>query len=239
MNTNIIRTAILIGVLGCLTFHASAQSRRVIRTPQPSRVRRVVPVQPQRVPQPQRVQVRRVPVRTPAPVPKYRLKEQSPTPAERSESEEAKSKKDSTKTKQPDSFESDLWSYLERTKYQYWSPGPGETDGFYNAQDPHGPFVKKYINRKAAGNMGELPSGSILVTENFNPNRTLNAITVMFKVEGYNPDASDWYWIAYNPDGTVARTSEATGKVPVAGAVESCINCHKRAEGGDYTYSND
>jgi len=25
--------------------------------------------------------------------------------------------------------------------------------------------------------------------------------TVMYKVEGYNPDAGDWFWVKYSPQG--------------------------------------
>jgi hypothetical protein len=162
----------------------------------------------------------------------------SPTSADSKDTESTK-ESSSTKARKTGNVESDLWSYLERTKYRYWSPGPGETDGFYNAQDPHGPFAKKYLNRKAAGRPDELPSGSILVMENYSPERTLNAITVMFRIEDSNPDASDWYWVAYNPDGSVARTSKDTGKQQVAGAVESCISCHQRAAGNDFVFFND
>lgn len=234
---------------------AEAQTQRVIRTPQPTkRVRRV----PVRVPGAPRNQAPRQttpgPVRTPAT--RYRLTPSSQVntneaskardkstegkPEEAAESDKAASKPIRVPTTQtiPPSFESDLWNYLERTKYEFWSPGPGETDGFFNAENPHGPFAKKYVNRRAAANTTGLPYGSILIMETYTPDQTLTAINVMFRAENYNAHAFDWHWVAYNPDGTVIRNSNSDDAL-VSGRVEKCIKCHERADGGDLVFSND
>lgn len=60
------------------------------------------------------------------------------------------------------------------------------------------------------------------------PKPYLRGITVMYKREaGYDPAHQNWFYANYAPDGTVKA----------AGRVESCISCHKKAPGDDFTYS--
>ena len=40
-----------------------------------------------------------------------------------------------------------------------------------------------------------MPSGAIIVKENYTPAGELAATTVMYKKSGYNPDHNDWFWI--------------------------------------------
>jgi hypothetical protein len=75
---------------------------------------------------------------------------------------------------------------------------------------------------------GILSPGSIVVKENYmgtveGPG-DLAAITLMYKVDGFNPDANDWYWVKAAPDGAV----------DAAGAVEGCISCHGQDGNSDY-----
>lgn len=143
------------------------------------------------------------------------------------------------KAKQPPTFEQKLWGYLLRAKYRNWAPVPGESDGMYEGQSPHGAFLKMYLNRKAAGNVAELPSGSIVVKENYTPEKTLAAVTVMYRNKGYNPAAGDWYWVKYNPNGSVAVKPTPSGDVRLGGKVTGCIDCHSDAGGGDFAFFND
>jgi hypothetical protein len=69
-----------------------------------------------------------------------------------------------------------------------------------------------------------LPDGAIIVKENYSADKKLGALTVMYKVKGYNPQAGDWFWVKYLPD----------GKVAVEGKVDACINCHASAKANDY-----
>lgn len=46
----------------------------------------------------------------------------------------------------------------------------------------------------------------------------------MYKSSGYNPDAGDWFWSKYGPEGEAMD----------AGKVEGCISCHESMGGGDY-----
>jgi hypothetical protein len=61
------------------------------------------------------------------------------------------------------------------------------------------------------------------------PDKTLAAVTVMYKKAGYNPEAGDFFWLKYTPDGNI----EAEGKAPM------CIACHRAAQGGDFLFTND
>jgi hypothetical protein len=51
----------------------------------------------------------------------------------------------------------------------------------------------------------------------------------MYKKAGFNPDAGDFFWLKYTPD----------GKIEAEGKVEMCIGCHAKAQGGDFLFTND
>jgi len=138
------------------------------------------------------------------------------------------------------SFEQQFWDYLERVQYDNWAPPPGGTDDFMEGQSPHGAFLKLYLNRTAAANPSELPSGSIVIKENYGPDKQqLMAVTVMYRHEGYNPDGGDWYWVKYLPDGTVDQKDTPMGRMQLAGRVKGCIECHSSADHDDFAFLND
>ena len=58
------------------------------------------------------------------------------------------------------------------------------------------------------------------------PNFDLAAITVMYKVKGYNPEGNDWFWVKYAAD----------GKAQAEGKVQGCINCHGKKKDNDYIF---
>ncbi len=91
----------------------------------------------------------------------------------------------------------------------------------------------------AAGNPADLPTGSVIVKENYDSEKELLGITVMYRAAGYYPKSGNWYWVKYNPDGTVARTSTDAGFKKIRGVVSSCIACHSDAGGGDFVFFND
>lgn len=126
-------------------------------------------------------------------------------------------------------------------KYTNWAPVPGKTDGFAEGGSPHGAFVKMYLNRTAAGNPKGLPNGSIVVKENYGPEKKqLMAITVMYRSKGYNPDAGDWYWVKFHSNGSVAKAPPEMQSMPLAGKPMGCIKCHgESAAGGDFVFLND
>ena len=65
------------------------------------------------------------------------------------------------------------------------------------------------------------------------------AVTVMYRMEGYNPEQYDWYWAKYNPDGSVAKAPAEKGGMVLAGKVKGCIACHDNTEGDDFAFFND
>ena len=140
----------------------------------------------------------------------------------------------------PGRFEVHFWDYLQNAQYKNWSPVPGNTGEAYEGQSPHGAYLRMYLNRTAAGHVKELPHGSILIKENYGEDRkTLMAVTVMYRSKDFNPDAGDWYWVKFNPNGTVAKAPLDKGSMPLAGKVKGCITCHGAADGKDFAFVND
>ncbi len=161
-------------------------------------------------------------------------------------------------------FETQFWNFLIGNNYKQWAPGPGQDGDFYTGQSPHGALLKMYINRAAASDVKGLKIGSVIVLENYLADRSLKTISVMYRTEGFNPSANDWYWIEYKPDGSVVEAEEeidiaaaeaessataevksssmklvSTTKPKLMGKASSCIACHRKAEGDDYSFFND
>jgi hypothetical protein len=125
----------------------------------------------------------------------------------------------------------ELWSFVEgedyRANWDLW-PGRGE---LYEGQEPHGMLLTTYLNSLAmdalAGSPDDgMPSGAIIVKENYMPGGELAAITTMHKVDGYNPEAGDWFWLRTDPD----------GMVEMEGRVDGCISCHLGAADFDHVW---
>ena len=132
-----------------------------------------------------------------------------------------------------------LWSSMQDAKYQdNWALWPGKGK-MYKGQHPHGAFLTTYINEIAANalNSGvkDMPKGSIIIKENYMPDKKLGAITVMEKT-GDGKD--DYFWVKYMPDGTVAvKEVEKDGKkmsVTLAGTPKGCVGCHVASVSGIY-----
>ena len=124
----------------------------------------------------------------------------------------------------------ELWSYVNEQGYQEaWDLWPGRGE-LYEGTDPHGMLLTTYVNDRAveALTMGAaaMPAGAIVVKENYMPDGTLVAVTTMYKVQGFNPDANDWFWLKNDP----------VGVIEVEGAVAECIGCHGGAADFDYLW---
>jgi hypothetical protein len=137
-------------------------------------------------------------------------------------------KSDST-TVIPDTNGKALWKYITETNpYLGWAIWPGY-DHMVKGQSPHGAWVKYYVNgiamKAAREGKDVMPYGAILVKENYaQDKKTLESLTPMYRVKGYNPEGGDWFWAKFGPD----------GKVIDEGKVKSCIECHKVA--GDFRF---
>jgi len=116
--------------------------------------------------------------------------------------------------------------HMPYTKWAKW-PGKGEK---YAGKEPHGAFLTTYVNEVALDSIKKeqgMADSSIIVKENYESNKQLAAITVMYKVKGYNPDGYDWFWAKYDPQFNIL----AEGKV------EACIKCHASVKDNDYIFT--
>jgi len=114
--------------------------------------------------------------------------------------------------------------------YQDW----GQYSGFGGTQkgeSVHGDFVRVYANDVALADEGQPGYGSILVKEGFDSEdrSTLRAITVMERIEGYDPDSHDWFFARYDKQGNLTSS----------GQVAKCSDCHFDAGGDDFLFVND
>ena len=135
---------------------------------------------------------------------------------------------DSGDSVDPDStLAAELWEAI--SGYSLWAQHP-DFQGIQESVDgTHGAYVQVWYDSSAeeailAGT--EIPDGGILVKQGYADaeGSELGNLTVMWKVEGYDPDNADWFWARYTPD---------TGEVTLAGAVSACSDCHKSQDVDD------
>ncbi len=109
-------------------------------------------------------------------------------------------------------------------KYPYWP----DLIGIQPGKSPHGRFHKIFINSKLRNTLPLkekiTPVGSIIVKENYTPDKKLDNYTVMVKVKDFNNKNNDWFWVEYDKN----------GKILVEGKVDMCINCHAGSKSNDY-----
>lgn len=134
-------------------------------------------------------------------------------------------------------FAASMWRFINRdsASYRAWAsaaPAAPET-----VDDPHGTGGKAYWNDVAAKDARQIPFGSILVRDEYDDaGRKLRSVSVMYRVTGADPKNGDWYWMQFDPAGSLMKSPEA-GNRPIVGRVASCIACHQKADGGDYVFS--
>ena len=128
--------------------------------------------------------------------------------------------------------------------------GPGAiTAKPYEGTHPHGIVLVTYESEVQVGEH----TGIAIVKNNYagagvsessvadQPDQNLDSVTVMFKREkGYDPDNADWFWVKYQPDGSLHVNTEG---VSLAGRIakgkrQGCIACHKLAPGNDLVYNH-
>ena len=134
----------------------------------------------------------------------------------------------------PDANGAAIIEYLGAADYQNaWQHLPG-TEPLYTGQDPHGALLSTYFNAIAlqaiTDKAGSIPVGGMVVKENYMPDGTLAAVTVMYKPAGFeNADANGWFFLKYTADGMIA----AEGKV------QGCTECHGDVSDNDFLFSAD
>ncbi len=125
----------------------------------------------------------------------------------------------------------ELYLHITRDNpYEKWDLWPGKGK-LYEGTEPHGALLTTYVNDVAKKSLDrgadEIGNGAIIAKENYAPNEKFVALTVMYKINGYNPGGGDWFWAKYGPN----------GEVLVAGKAEGCLKCHGRVEDTDYLWS--
>ncbi len=105
----------------------------------------------------------------------------------------------------PDTTAEAVWAYLEAQGYASWPRWPG-TEALYSGNEPHGMLLTTYVNSPMAealegGRTTELPDGAIVVKENYMPDSTLAAVTVMYQVSTPDENCSFVAGEKVTPDG--------------------------------------
>jgi hypothetical protein len=123
-----------------------------------------------------------------------------------------------------------VWTYITKAKYQEWPLWPGKGK-LYKGQHPHGALLTTYVSKDALKvidkKKGSFSNGAFIIKENYSPEKMLGAVTVMYRVKGYNADAGDWFWAKYKPDGTIEKEGKPAG----------CINCHAAKIENDWVFT--
>ena len=125
-----------------------------------------------------------------------------------------------------------LWDYLIKVDYaKTWKIWPG-THALYPGKSPHGAFLTTYVNEPACEAIekkeGSMPDGAIICKQNFDKEKKYVALTVMYKVKGYDPMEGDYFWAKYSPD----------GRIDGEGKISSCINCHSHQRENDFVFTS-
>jgi hypothetical protein len=124
-----------------------------------------------------------------------------------------------------------LYEYLTKQKpYTSWELWPGKGK-MYKGSQPHGDFLTTYVNDTALFGIkaknGSMPDSAIIAKENYGADKKFTALSVMYKIKGYNPAAADWFWAKY----------DGSGKVLASGRAEACITCHDARKDNDFVYT--
>jgi hypothetical protein len=127
----------------------------------------------------------------------------------------------------PDTTAEAVWQHLQRADYRSWQLWPG-TSPQYEGGEPHGMLLTTYVNELAHHALAErtmpLPDGAIIVKDNYMPDGSFDASTVMLKRRGYAPNHNDWFWAKF----------DAAGVAEDAGRVEMCQACHSARQDRDH-----
>jgi hypothetical protein len=118
-----------------------------------------------------------------------------------------------------------LWDHITKVSpYKEWSFWP-DHQGMQPGRAPHGPLHKVYVNDRALNSpRPPVQYGAIEVKENYSKAMELKAITVMYKVQGYNAKDGDWFWAKFTPD----------GKAKPFGKPAGCVGCHGTRAKNDF-----
>ncbi|HUU41968.1 MAG TPA: cytochrome P460 family protein [Desulfatiglandales bacterium] len=118
-----------------------------------------------------------------------------------------------------------IWNYITKVSpYKEWSFWP-DHQGMQPGRAPHGPLHKVYVNDRALNSTKPpVQYGSIAVKESYNNAQELVAITIMYKIDDYDPENGDWFWAKYTTDGKAGPFGKPAG----------CVGCHGTRANNDF-----
>lgn len=136
-----------------------------------------------------------------------------------------------SKITMPMPFGGDLRHHItsDDPPYKTWELWPGKGE-MYAGTEPHGVLLTTYLNDIAFESLSKkngFRNNSIIVKENYTPEKKLAAVTVMYKVKGYDSANGDWFWAKYDPN----------FEILAEGKVQGCIGCHSNARDNDYVFT--
>lgn len=145
-----------------------------------------------------------------------------------------------------------LWQSLSKAKMV--GPDAKALEPFYGGARPHGMILELTSGEVSVNDH----TGFTVVKKNYNGegvseaavkrNRSqyLSSVTVMYQREAhYDDDNQDWFWVKYQPNGTLFEKGLQGRSVALAGRLmkgetreqnRGCIYCHSSAGGGDYIF---
>jgi hypothetical protein len=134
------------------------------------------------------------------------------------------------KTSMPIPESGDLRQYIiGQEPYKKWDMWPGKGE-LYKGTEPHGSLLTSYVNDialQSIKNMKGMDNNSIIVKENYAPNKKLVAVTAIYKVKGYDPENGDWFWVKYDANLNVLSEGKAKG----------CLACHGTVKDNDFIFT--
>ncbi len=107
-----------------------------------------------------------------------------------------------------------------------------DVDDPLESAPPHGPQSRVFINDVVAAALsdftGQLPADSIIVKQNIGEDTAVTeaALTIMWKVPGFDPDNNDWFW----------ANISLGGDVRAEGQIDGCIACHGAVRSNDFVF---
>jgi len=127
----------------------------------------------------------------------------------------------------------ELWRSLEEADYrEEWTTGlkdPGYA-AVRDARSVHSESLALYLNDAAADCLEAtpetMPDGAVLLLEHLDEQGNAQALDVMWKRKGYDPENGDWFWAEFAVDGRLEK----------AGAGAGCRDCHQAALTNDYLF---
>jgi len=117
----------------------------------------------------------------------------------------------------------EIW--MELSDLDSWNQAAGWEGVVASGASHSGDYMQIWLNDlayEAISSGAEIPDGGMIVKESSSDaaGTTVLNYTVMKKITGYNPDAADWFWVAY----------DSSGSINMAGAPDYCIGCHSSTE---------